>query len=426
VFVQLPYLGNYDVEMTVWDLNNNCCKRYIKDAIVVEPYNIEIKGFYYDARPFPDDLKYDLFIPQEYQDNLEKKYRYFIWYKDGGDSDSDSKIGIVTHKDNSNEITLSDIIGVVKDDDFENIIDVDRENWISIINTEDDEDNVLKISWMSNISNDENDDSDSLEVGENLLYGIDTYKLNRELINVPFDENDSYVPEWNSNALYHIIKNNVDKMYSWALQEHLYEDCTNISMRNYKPDGSVNFEGPYYKFDVDTILYRAEMGYKEYDHLNSEIINLNPGEHYKYVRYINSVVDIKPLTWVLLGFDFSRITGRIVGNAIDSECSNNNCESEGKIHEYPKWTLTLLGDEFDSDENFRNDKIITTHNGLYLTYLFEHEGTYKVKLELLDINGNEYEIEKTIIIVDKDANYEMYHTLKDEYDKYLEQKTKKY
>ena len=29
---------------------------------------------------------------------------------------------------------------------------------------------------------------------------------------------------------------------------------------------------------------------KEYDHLNEEIVNLEPGKHYEYVRYINSVV----------------------------------------------------------------------------------------------------------------------------------------
>ena len=46
----------------------------------------------------------------------------------------------------------------------------------------------------------------------------------------------------------------------------------------------------------------------------------------------------------------------------------------------------------------------------------------EVKLELKDINGNEYTIEKSIIIVDKDANYEMYHTLNDEYNTYLEAK----
>ena len=141
--------------------------------------------------------------------------------------------------------------------------------------------------------------------------------------------------------------------------------------------------------------------------MNEEIINLRPGKHYEYVRYINSVVDIKPLTWILLGFDYTRITGRMINS------------------EYPKWTLTMIGDELDPDEDLRNDKEITTHNGLYFTYLFEEEGIYKIKLEIKDINDNMYVIEKPIVIVDKDANYEMYHTLKDEYDKYLEAKNER-
>ena len=77
------------------------------------------------------------------------------------------------------------------------------------------------------------------------------------------------------------------------------------------------------------------------------------------------------------------------------------------------------------DEDLRKDKVITEHRGLYFTYLFEFEGVYKIKLELLDINGNKYEIEKPIVIVDKDANYKIYHTLKDEYDKYIDAKKKK-
>ena len=395
VFVQLPYLGNYDVEMTVWDIYNHCCKKYTKDAIIVEPYNIEIKGFYYDARPLPDNLKYDLLIPQEYQDNLEKNYRYYLWYKE----ESGVKRGIVTTSMNPKEMVMSDILGeyIIDGVDeyvgLENIRDIDKENWISIINTENDN-GVLKISWISNEDN-------------NFLYGVDEFIYGGELTDVPFDENDSYVPEWNNDALYHVIKNNFDKMYSLALSEHLYDDYENTSMRNYRPDGSVNFEGPYYKFDVDNILYKLERGYKEYDHLNQEIINLEPGEHYKYVRYINNIVDIKPLTWALLGFDHSRITGRIIND------------------EYPKWTLTLIGDELDPDEEFREDKVVATHNGLYLTYLFEYEGIYKVKLELMDINGNKYEIEKSIVIVDKDANYGLYHTLNDEHNKYLESKNER-
>lgn len=395
VFVQLPYLGNYDVEMTVWDVYNHCCKQYTKDAIIVEPYNIDIRGFYYDARPLPDGLKYDLMIPQEYLDNVEKEYRYYLWSKNEGDATK----GIVTYKRYPLEMSISDIVGeyLIDGDGLEQYVgkehlkDIDSEHWISIVNAESDGDDVLKISWIYGS-------------GVNVFYGVDEFNFVEELTNVPFDENDSYVPDWNSDELYHVIKNNVDRMYSWAIQEHLGDKDINSTMRNYRSDGSVSFKGPYYKFDVDNILYKAEKGHKEYDHLNSEIVNLEHGEHYKYVRYINNIVNIKPLTWVILGFDYTRITGRLINN------------------EYPKWTLTMIGDDLDTDEDLRKDRIIDTHNGLYFTYLFEDEGIYKIKLEILDINGNMYENEKPIIIVDKDANYEMYHTLKDEYDKYLKDK----
>ena len=527
VFIQLPYLGNYDVEVSVWNIYNHCCKQYTKDAIIVKPYNIDIRGFYYDARPLPNGLKYDLMIPQEYidttedkeepivqeytyylwykyedgikkgvvtskrnpmsmtisdvigvyfidniveydcglenirninekeswtgivntesdgdsvlkfswetidggvtlsgideftfdkefkfelmtiegdeeiiennQDNIETKYKYYLWCKDDGVS----KNGIVTSKRNPMEITLSDVYGEFFIDDdsdsnygLKNIREIDKENWISIINTEDDGNDVLKFSWLYS-------DNDVT------LYGVDKYIYEGELLDNPFGENDAYVPEWNSDAIYHVIKKNVDKMYSFALQEHIYSDDENSTMRNYRPDGSVNIEGPYYKFDVENILYKVERGYKEFNHLNAEIVNLEHGKYYEYVRYINNIVNIKPLTWILLGFDYSRITGRIVNDS------------------YPKWTLTLLGDEYSKDDDLKQDKIITSHCGLYFTYLFEYEGVYKIKLEILDINGNTYEIEKPIVIVDKDANYEMYHTLKDEYDKYLEAKNER-
>ena len=392
LFVQLPYLGNYDVEMTVWDIYNHCSKRNIKDAIIVKPYNIDIRGFYYDARPLPKDLKYELMIPKEHLDNTEKEYKYYLWSK----IDSNTQKGVITYKRNPMEMELSDIFAeCIVDNDGKYIalkdsVELDKENWISIVNTDDDGEDVLKISFIK----------------DNI--GVDVYDFVEELIDMPFDENESYSIEWNKDELYNVIKNNVDKMYSWALQEHLGVSDENMSMRNYRPDGSVNSEGPYYKFDVDTILYRIERGYKEYDHLNEEIINLEPGKHYEYVRYINGVVNIKPLTWVLLGFDYTRITGRIIND------------------EYPKWILVMIGNELEQDEDLREDKIIATHNGLYFTYLFENEGSYKIKLEMKDINGNEYEIEKFIVIVDKDANYEMYHTLKEDYDKYIEAKNEKY
>ena len=411
VFVQLPYLGNYDVEIRVWDRYNHCCYQFEKDAIIVEPYNIEIRGFYLDARPLPDNLKYDLMVPQEYLENVENKYKYYLWLRNksseiDGVSDSNenySKIGIITYKRNPMEITFSDIFteyeiqdGKIGDyDKWENIGSVERSFRICVVNSESDGENVLKFAYMK--------DEDK---NGNVSYGVEEFEFACELTDFNLDIKNIYDPETNKDALYHVIKKNVDKMYSGALQEHLYNEG-NTSMRNYQPDGTVSFKGPYYKFDVDTILYRIDRGYKEYDHLNAEIINLEPGEHYKYVRYINSVVDVKPLTWIVLGFDYSSITGKIIND------------------DYPKWTLTFIGNELDPDEDYQKDKVITTHNGLYFTYLLEDEGVYKIKLELIDINGNKYEFEKPIVIVDKNANYEMYHTLKDEYDKYLEEKNER-
>ena len=396
MFLQLPYLGIYDVEMKVWDVYNHCCKYNRKDAIIVKPYNIDIRGFYYDARPLPDELKYDLMIPKEYRDDVKNDYIYYLWIKD----DDGIKKGIVTQKRNPLEMTISDIIGeYIIDDSYDinvelkNLKDINKEHWISIVNTENDGEDVLKCSWLYNEEN-------------NTSYGVDIFYFKQELID-PFNENDSYITEWTKDELYNIIKKNVDTMYSWALQEHLNTNDINTSMRNYQPDGSVSIKGPYYKFDVDTILYRIEKGYKEYDHLNKEIINLEPGKHYEYVRYIKNAVNIKPLTWILLGFDYTQITGRIIND------------------EYPKWTLSLIGDRLDIDEDLQEDLVVATHNGLYFTYLFEKIGMYKIKLEIMDINGNRYDIEKPIVIVDEDANYEMYHTLKDEYDKYLEMKNEK-
>ena len=395
LFVQLPYLGNYDVEMTVWDDYNHCCKYNKKDAIIVKPYNIDIRGFYFDARPLPDGLKYDLMIPKEYRDDEEKEYKYYLWTKNEGDVIK----GFVTRKRNPLEITLSDIVGeyIINGDVYiglENIQEINKEYWISIVNTEDDGDDILKCSWLQKEEN-------------NISYGVDVFNFIQELINVPFDENNSYVTDWTKDELFNVIKKNVDNMYMWALQEHLGGKDINKSMRYYRPDGVISSKGPYYKFDVENILYKINRGYKEYDHLNSEIINLEPGKHYEYVRYINSVVDIKPLTWVLLGFDYTQITGRIIND------------------EYPKWTLSMIGDKLYIEEDVQEDEVITTHNGLYFTYLFENVGMYKIKLEIIDINGNKYEFEKPIVIVDDDANYKMYHTLKDEYDKYLEAKNER-
>ena len=94
---------------------------------------------------------------------------------------------------------------------------IEEEKIEEVVNEEKDGNDILKISWIRN--------------NENVVsYGVDEFNFVEELENVPFDENDSYVPEWNNDLLYHVIKKNVDKMYYGALQEHLRDKDKNSSI----------------------------------------------------------------------------------------------------------------------------------------------------------------------------------------------------
>ena len=66
----------------------------------------------------------------------------------------------------------------------------------------------------------------------------------------------------------------------------------------------------------------------------------------------------------------------------------DNCKISGKTD--PKWTITNTTDPNDSNIYFESK---------YLTYLFKDTGKYKIGLELEDTNGNKYTKEKNILII---------------------------
>lgn len=97
VFVELPYIGYYDVEMSFKNDDEVVTYTFNK-AIKVEPYNLDIRGFFYDARKLPEELQYDM-------DN------YGIIGGDFGDSDetiSDYKSFILERLTNMSNFALSE------------------------------------------------------------------------------------------------------------------------------------------------------------------------------------------------------------------------------------------------------------------------------------------------------------------------------
>ena len=168
-------------------------------------------------------------------------------------------------------------------------------------------------------------------------------------------------------------------MHGWATAERTdYGDNilpTDQTMPYYEAEGTMIGKGPYFNENVKDEWYLA-------DNLTYEMGLLEP--LVKYTRYIRSGVDVKPYTWFLLGFEYSKIAGKV----------------------NPHWTIT-------NETTGESEK---PFDGKYLTLLVKKEGNYKVTLTLEDKNGNKYEVSRNIIVVKKDANYKLYQTFKKEYD----------
>jgi hypothetical protein len=163
-------------------------------------------------------------------------------------------------------------------------------------------------------------------------------------------------------------------MYYLALEERKNKDLDIDFTIPYKENGHYVVKGPYYTDKLDNEWYLS-------DNLTYEITKLVPIT--KYTRYIKNGVDVKPYTWFILGYDYSKTVGT----------------------KNPKWTIT---------NNITGE--IKSYNGNYLTLLLRKVGNYTVDLTLKDENGNNYEISRNIVVVNKKANYDLYQSFKKDYD----------
>ena len=208
---------------------------------------------------------------------------------------------------------------------------------------------------------------------------------NIELIGFYYDarelpDNIKYDNEEDS-IMYNFIQDNIKNMHGWATSERTELTVpTEFSMPIYSAEGEIMNTGPYFNANINNEWYLA-------DNVTFEIAKLLP--LVKYTRYIRSGVDVKPYTWFLLSYEYSKIAGKT----------------------NPKWTIIR-----DNDE-----KTGRSFEGRYLTLLLKKEGNYTVKLSFDDRNGNSYEITRNIIVVSKKANYDIYQTFKKDYDYYQEQ-----
>ena len=219
---------------------------------------------------------------------------------------------------------------------------------------------------------------------------VEPYQI--DLIGFYYDARD--LPEnlqyEGTDEMQRFIQTNIFNMHRWATSERSVPGISiDASMPYYTGTGEIVGTGPYFNKNIDEEWYLA-------NNFTFEIGDLRPFA--KYTRYIRSGVDVKPFTWFLLGFEYSKIAGKV-----KPRWSITNNET--------KLTRGIYG-EFGQGE-FDNKQ--------YLTLLLKKEGKYTINLELEDRLGNVYKISRNIIVVSKSANYKLYQTFKREYDFMTEQ-----
>ena len=182
------------------------------------------------------------------------------------------------------------------------------------------------------------------------------------------------------DKIYKFIDDKLKEMTSWAISERTSTNNEiDFSMPTYDTKGNIINSGPYLNENINYEWYLA-------DNVSYSMSFLYP--YVDYARYIRNGVDVKPYTWFLLGYEYTKIAGKI--NPIWKIINNTS----GHEQEY---------------------------KGKYFTCLLKEEGNYTITLTLKDTNDNEYEISRNIFVVNDTADHKIYQTFKNDYDYLMEQ-----
>lgn len=348
VFFELPFIGYYDVELSITDSFNNISSMVFTKYIKVEPYNLDIRGFYYDAREIPENIL-----------GLTK-YKNLFGYK--------------TYIDNLYNNIYSEEFNNLPDEYYDEMKKyiLGRLEYMTYIATS--ESSITGINEMSMPIYKSNFLTTNVDGVDYKRFYIDndTYRIYKQY---DFLKSSFLYSEYKEGDKYP-IKNKKDILTDEIIGKPKIDD------NNPNPIETTN-TGPY-TFD----FFKNE--WKNSDNVNINITKLTP--NIQNARYIKNGVDVKPYTWILLGYNNSKISGKIIPKYSDTYIIKNK---RGVFQNIWTITNTTTGKKY-------------THNGKFITLLLTEEGNYTVSLKIKDINGNIYEASRNLIIVSKDANYKLY------------------
>ena len=365
--IVLPYIGNYTVEIKLFDLYNNISSKVKLDEICVESREVEYSGWY-QARDF------------KYTWQSEAKH---IWENYGAFWDlpispevtwEEETPALYDSLDRVNAILNNFGLGATPDFQILNFQNNGKLSfkgpyyWNNL--TEGGWNDTYHLWWDMTLTSGDTPaffefnkvvpnsylriESKDGEIGEH-YFDVSTLTLadaKRQL-------NASLDPVISKYVYNLVLNSQLREVYIQAVSKYfgLNGDFIDVDMVDVNGNRICNFDAT--GGDVFT-------GCESIINRKGNSVTCNPT--WDSVNFINDGKVLPKMTWIMFTYD--------------------KCKIHGK--DLPKWRIRNTTDPTFADIYFESK---------YLTYLFKKPGKYQIQLELTDSNGNKYKKEKNILVI---------------------------
>ena len=364
--ITLPYVGNYNVEMKLFDLYNNISSSVKTSAICVDAKEVEYSGWYQSRKLTYTWASEGKFIWNDYGSLWDLPIEPIATWDDETPS-------LYESLDRVNAILNTFGIGTSTDFQLMNYQDSGKASfsgpyqWKNLNTKSSTWNNAYHLWWdMTATTGDSpgffqfsqiEPNSYLKIVDKNGTTGTEYFDFTITTLGAAVDQLNLSTNPIINKYVYNLVMNaSSSQIFVQAVARYygVFGDFTSVDM--------VDVNGA--RICESGTGVTSSAGCLSIIYKSGQSISNNPT--WNTAKFINNGKTLPPMTWAMFVYDKCRIVGKAE----------------------PKWTISNTTNSSVADIYFESK---------YLTYLFKDPGKYMISLELTDTNGNKYKKDRNIL-----------------------------
>jgi hypothetical protein len=364
--ITLPYVGNYNVEMKLFDVYNNISSSVKTSAICVDAKEVEYSGWYQSRKLTYTWASEGKFIWNDYGSLWDLPIEPIATWDDETPS-------LYESLDRVNAILNTFGIGTSTDFQLMNYQDSGKASfsgpyqWKNLNTKSSTWNNAYHLWWDMTATTGDSPgffQSSQIEpnsylkiVDKNGTTGTEYFDFTITTLGAAVDQLNLSTNPIINKYVYNLVMNaSSSQIFVQAVARYygVFGDFTSVDM--------VDVNGA--RICESGTGVTSSAGCLSIIYKSGQSISNNPT--WNTAKFINNGKTLPPMTWAMFVYDKCRIVGKAE----------------------PKWTISNTTNSSVADIYFESK---------YLTYLFKDPGKYMISLELTDTNGNKYKKDRNIL-----------------------------